>query len=259
VNPRITDGVPLAAHYERLAARFDRNWEYSDAFLEWMTGEIVEDLAPAPGNVIADIGAGTGLYGTRLLGSLGGPATLICMDPSAAMLEQVRPRQGVRTVVSDATSAPAALRALGYDLVDRILIKEAVHHFRNARSDLAGLAAVLPPGGRLLVAMLPPTVVYPLFQSALERFEALQPHHDTIAAALRDADLDVSLRIASFSLEIPCDRYREMVAERYLSLLSSFTDEELAAGLSEMDSRRPADGIYRFEDRFAFVSGYKGH
>ena len=43
-----------------------------------------------------------------------------------------------------------------------------------------------------------------------------------------------------------------MVADRYMSLLASFGDDELQAGIAEIDARYPGP-LLEFEDRFAFV------
>jgi hypothetical protein len=43
-----------------------------------------------------------------------------------------------------------------------------------------------------------------------------------------------------------------MVSARYLSLLSMFNDEELAAGIAEIRRRYPDEWV-EFRDRFAFV------
>jgi ubiquinone/menaquinone biosynthesis C-methylase UbiE len=53
-------------HYARLAATYDENYAYSPASLEWMTGCILRRLRLGPGDVVADIGCGTGLFARGL-------------------------------------------------------------------------------------------------------------------------------------------------------------------------------------------------
>jgi hypothetical protein len=48
-----------------------------------------------------------------------------------------------------------------------------------------------------------------------------------------------------------------MVADRYMSLLSCFSEEELSAGIREIDDRFPASAL-EFEDRFAFILATAG-
>ena len=56
----------------------------------------------------------------------------------------------------------------------------------------------------------------------------------------------------SFRLVIPKQRWLEMVADRYMSLLAKFDDQQLRAGLAEIDSRYPGP-LLEFDDRFIFV------
>jgi hypothetical protein len=102
--------------------------------------------------------------------------------------------------------------------------------------------------------MLPTSIEYPLFQAALDRFRALQPDPEAIAAAMGAAGLAVELSYDSFSVVLSTERYMTMVGDRYLSLLSVFDEEELAAGVEEIRRRYPGERV-EFRDRFAFVMG----
>ncbi len=247
-----------ASHYSQLAEAYDDNWSHSDEFMTWMTEEVAKRMQPSPGETIVDMGGGTGLFATRLHDFLDGTANIICVDPSAAMLDNVPESSSITTVQADAAGAPQALQERHVEGIDHILIKEAVHHFSDIDSDLQGLAELLRPGGSIAVVMLPPRIEYPLFQAALDEFERLQPHFDEVATALRRAGLDVEVHDPAFPLVISHQRYREMVRARYMSLLSGFTDDELRQGIEEMDENVPADGIQRFNDRFIFVVGRRG-
>jgi len=69
-----------------------------------------------------------------------------------------------------------------------------------------------------------------------------------------EAGLAVELSYNDFPLAFPTQRYVAMVRDRYLSLLSMFDDEELAAGVAEIRCRYPGEWV-EFRDRFAFVLG----
>lgn len=51
----------------------------------------------------------------------------------------------------------------------------------------------------------------------------------------------------------PAERYLAIVRDRYMSLLSTFDDEEIAAGIEEI-RRYPGERV-EFDDHFAFVLG----
>jgi SAM-dependent methyltransferase len=241
------------AHYDRLAPSYDDNWAYDPDYIAWMTGRILDRAAIRPGQVVADIGCGTGLYSRGLATAA---SRVICADPSQAMLDQLPRDPALIPVLASAEDIAERRIALPGEQLDAIVIKEAIHHVpaSGRKAVLHGLAGLLPPGGRILTVMLPARIGYPLFTAALERFESLQPDPAEIAAMLTSAGLETRVTYDSYSLTVRKDRYLSMVRNRYMSLLSSFTDAELEQGLTEIRDRHPG-GHLEFADRFAFVRG----
>ncbi len=248
-------GDGAQAHYDRLAASYDKNWAYSPAYIAWMTRCILDRAAPGPGQVVADIGCGTGLY-SRQLAAAG--ATVICADPSQAMLDQLPGDPALVPVRASAQDIAERRVALPAQRLDAIVIKEAVHHIpaSGRHAVLNGLTELLAPGGRIVIAMLPAPITYPLFPAALQRFESLQPDPADIAAALSGAGLETELTYDSYALTFEKDRYLSMVRDRYMSLLADFTDAELERGITEIRERFPGDRL-EFADRFAFIRGIR--
>src|SRR5918997_97302 len=239
------------AHYVRLAPVYDQNWAYSAEFLEWMSGCILARLGVKDGDRVLDVGCGTGLYARRLAERTG---SVVCIDPSARMLEQLPDDPRLVAVQASAEDLACGSVLLPVDRFEAILVKEAIHHVIDQKTVIAGLARLLAPGGRLLVVMLPTNIDYPLFQAAHDRFRELQPDPQAIAAAMGDAGLAVELSYDDFPLVFPTERYMSMVRDRYLSLLSTFDDEEVTAGIEEIRHRYPGERV-EFMDRFAFVLG----
>jgi SAM-dependent methyltransferase len=246
-----SQGDGAQAHYDRLAASYDQNWAYSPAYIAWMTSRILDRAATGPGQVVADIGCGTGLY-SRQLAAAG--ATVICADPSQAMLDQLPGDPALVPVRASAQDIAERHVALPAQQLDAIVIKEAVHHIpaSDRHAVLNGLAGFLAPGGRIVIAMLPAQIGYPLFTAALKRFESLQPDPADIAAMLSAVGLETELTYDSYPLTFDKDRYLAMVRDRYMSLLADFTDAELERGITEIRERFPGDRL-EFADRFAFI------
>lgn len=238
-------------HYARLARVYDQYWAYSSDFIDWMNGLIVDYLQPVASSQVVDLGCGTGLY-CRGLGEVA--ARVICVDPSADMLAQLPEKDTYVPVRARAEDLAASRATLPVQKVDRLLIKEAVHHFYDTSRTLAGLARLLAVDGRLLVVMLPRRIEYPLFRAGIELFESLQPDPQAVAGYLRDAGLETSVSYESFPLCFPKHVYLEMVRNRYMSLLSEFDDDELNAGVDEIRTTHRSE-VLCFNDRFAFVLG----
>lgn len=239
------------AHYDRLAASYDQNWAYSPAYIAWMSKCILDRAAIQPGQVVADIGSGTGLYSSRLAAAAG---RVICADPSQAMLDQLPDDPSLIPVRASAQDIAARRTKLPAERLDVIVMKEAIHHVpaSDRATVLRGLGELLAPGGRIVIAMLPVRIGYPLFTAALERFERLQPDPADITTSLSDAGLETELTYDSYTLTLAKDRYLSMVRNRYMSLLASFTDAELERGVTEIQERFPGNRL-EFADQFAFI------
>jgi protein-L-isoaspartate O-methyltransferase len=249
------DDDPAHAHYDRLAASYDENWAYSPPYITWMTGRITDLAAIRAGETVADIGCGTGLYARGLAAVAG---TVVCADPSPAMLSQLPDDPALIPVEASAQDVAMGRVLLPAGPPDVIVVKEAIHHVPGSErpATLGGLAGLLPPGGRIMIVMLPARISYPLFTAALERFERLQPEPAAVAAALADSGLETGLTYDSYQLSLPKERYLAMVRARYMSLLAAFDDTQLENGIAEIARRYPGDRL-DFQDTFAFIRGLR--
>jgi SAM-dependent methyltransferase len=248
-------GTSPQSHYGQLATSYDENWAYSPAYIAWMTKCILDRAAIQPGETVADIGCGTGLYSRGLAAAAG---KVICADPSPAMLRQVPADPALVPMQASAQDIASGRAALPRARLDVIVMKEALHHVPPAErpGTLCGLAGMLSSGGRIVIAMLPARISYPLFTTALQRFEHLQPDPAAIAAMMSDAGLETELTYDSYQLSFPRDQYLAMIRNRYMSLLSDFTDAELESGITQIRERYPGDRL-EFRDTFAFIRGIK--
>lgn len=244
-----------AEHYSRAAEHYDDNWEHTAAYVHWMNEQIAECLAVKSGDRVADIGSGTGLFLAGLLPDVDPARPILCLDPSQAMLTQLPDDDRLRPVRASAEDIATGRVELPYDQLDAILMKEAIHHVADIPGTMRGLASRLAPGGRILVISLPPRLDYPLFDAALERFAAGQPEPADIARAMAGAGLSVEESLRDFEATVDPGHYRELVGNRWMSVLATFSEEELAAGLEEMRRKHSGRTELRYTDRFAFILG----
>lgn len=246
----------MGDHYQNLASTYDDNWAYSPDFVRWMSQRIAAALQLTAEDRMADIGCGTGLFAKSIAEALRPRHGVLCVDPSAAMLEQLDKSPDLLPIHASAEDIAEQRVALPYGQVDAMWLKESVHHVTDPAATLSGLARLLAPRGRLLVAMLPSTIKYPLFAAALKRYEELQPDPAGIAQHLADTGLRAELTHVEHELRLDRERYLAMVRARYMSVLSTFSDEELEAGIEEIRARHPEPELV-FSDRFAFVLGVR--
>lgn len=105
--------------------------------------------------------------------------------------------------------------------------------------------------------LLPPTIDYPLFRSALQRYEKGQPHYNNLTKLLEKVGFNISVNFVENLQKIPKYKYFQMVENRYMSLLSFFDDKQLAEGLKEMEQKYAQQSILEFPDRFVFITANK--
>jgi SAM-dependent methyltransferase len=208
---------------------------------EW--GPLVAPYLPArtPLHVL-DLGAGTGIF-TRVWPTWGADA-VIALDPSQAMLGEAR-RIGL-----DPRALPVNARGEWLPLrdgsVDVVWISTVFHHLVDRRRCIDDLVRVLRgPGSAVMVRGMFPGRwdggwhhVFPGIERAIERF----PRFDVVSGLFADAGFTLrgieGVREASTSGALVADWVRRMRDAD--TLLLGLTDDEIAAGLAELD--RIGDG-----------------
>jgi len=241
----------LTIHYTRLADSYDRFLYYSDDFVRRQTRMMIDKLALRAEDRFVDLGGGTGMYTLDIMQQV--PlrhATVV--DPFPEMLAAIPADAGVEAVVATALDFSEQVR--GYD---KVLIKEAVHHVRDRARLFANLYRRLSPGGRLLLVHVPPQLDYPVFRAALERSKTWLCDPDDLTEELRAAGFSVERDGLDYRHELPKEHYFRMVENCYMSVLTSFSEEELQAGLREMAERYKNTDTLTFNDHFDYLTAVK--
>ena len=113
--------------------------------------EVVSALALQEGEVVADIGSGTGYFTLRLARAVGESGRVFAVDVSPDMIRHLNRRlrdEGVRNVAAVLADPDDPL--LPDASVDRVVIVNTWHHIRNRPAYLEKLKRILRPGGRVV-------------------------------------------------------------------------------------------------------------
>ena len=134
------------ADVERYAKSFDDpardGWQMPD--------RVITTLGLKPGQSVADIGAGTGYFSTRLAKAAASPK-VFAVDIEPAMVEYLQRRaaqEGLTNVVAIRASAD---RANLPEPVDAVLVVDTYHHIPNRVAYFTELKKSLKPGARLAI------------------------------------------------------------------------------------------------------------
>ena len=240
-------------HYDRVAASYHDAYFYSDAYEMWQRDEVLRRLQLQPHHRVADIGGGTGRFVGLLKDAAGLATTPTCVDPSGAMLARAtKATSDLRYVQSDARSY---VDGLPPKALDRVLLKEVVHHFADDElaSICAGLHKSLDRNGRVVVCTRPrDDVEYPFFEAARKVWRAAQPSADHFVAAFRRAGFECAVDVAAYPAVIDREVWLGMMRNRFWSTFAGFSDGELEAGVAEVAAAHPP-GPIAFEERVVFI------
>ena len=133
-------------------SRWQRNLETEGREVYEKRLAIVDAVAPRPGQVIADVGAGTGLF-TRLLAARVGPqGRVYAVDIAREFVDGnlARARAARLNNVVGVVSTQADTR-LEESSVDVAFVCDTYHHFEDPKAMLASIRRALRPGGTLVV------------------------------------------------------------------------------------------------------------
>lgn len=239
-------------HYQRLAKDYDEFLYYSPEFVRALTAKMIEKLQLAPTDLLADVGCGTGMYSLDILKQVDLEQPVIGVDPYPEMLAQIPDEAPITPLAEDALTF--SRREAHFD---KVLIKETIHHVEPREEFFANIHGRLPAGGVMLLVHVPPDVKYPLFEAALARCLGWHADPDELVEQLQQAGFDVQRDALDYEHTLPRDHYFKMVQNCYMSVLTSFSEQELEAGLAEMNAKYVAEPVLRFTDHFDFLTATK--
>ena len=113
---------------------------------------VIAALQVTPGQVVADIGAGTGYFSVRLARAVGDAGRVYAVDVNADMAQHLNRRvrdANIANIVG--VLAPPDDPLLREQSVDLVFICDVWHHIEQQEAYLAHLRRALKPGGRLVM------------------------------------------------------------------------------------------------------------
>jgi trans-aconitate methyltransferase len=221
---------------------------------------------------ILDIGGGTGNFAQALVRGLPNVQVTVVdpyLDPTLS-LDQFSLRQ-ISFVQASAESFAQAHRTVHHTTktaswrckVDRILLKEVVHHLEDRVGMFRGMYSDLSMSGSLLIITRPQiNVDYPLWDAAREVWKQNQPSAQELVDELQQGGfVSITETLETYPCSIPLARWQEMVRGRFWSTFSNFSDQELEEACIQMETehvdRINSDGVLHFEDRLILLVAQK--
>lgn len=131
---------------------FVERWEVESREIYAERAEIVEAIGLRPGEAIADIGSGTGLFVAPFSETVGSRGDVYAVDISPRFIEHLRTRvedEGLDNVTVVHSREDSATLPDGS--IDVAYVCDTYHHFSDQDAMLGSIHSALRPGGRLVV------------------------------------------------------------------------------------------------------------
>ncbi len=200
-----------------------------DGLLEWREA-VRRHLRPSPGMTLVDIGAGTGAFSVAFRDWF--DLTVLAVEPSASMRDQIPPTPGIEVLEGDAGALP-----LPDDSADAAWLALVIHHVPDLEAAAREIRRVLRPGA--------PVLIRQGFPGRCERVELLRWFPETarvVETYPSVADTCEAFAAAGFRREA-----LEQVRETYPASLADF--------FGQVDTFRQADTTMRSLTEDEFLRG----
>jgi ubiquinone/menaquinone biosynthesis C-methylase UbiE len=191
----VASAFPQAANAQlasRPAAEWTKTLESAERVASLRTGEVIAKLNLKPGDVVADLGAGTGLFSLPLAQAVTS-GRVYAVELDEGFLTQIRDKAKTANVTN---VVPVLGKftdpALPARDVDVAFFHDVLHHVENRAAYLKSVAGYLKPGGRIVVIEFNPG------DSPHKAEPALVVSKEQTAAWMADAGLAKSEDITLF-------------------------------------------------------------
>jgi ubiquinone/menaquinone biosynthesis C-methylase UbiE len=159
-------GAVVSAAALQLGSRTSEEWVKTLDAPQRVAGlkipEVVASLGLKPGQIVADVGAGSGLFEGALAGAVAPNGTVYAVDIQQGLLDHISKRAAdlgvtnVRVVLGKLNDPSLPIRN-----VDMALIYDVLHHIEGRAEYLKNLAGYIAPAGRIAIVEYHPGKGHP--------------------------------------------------------------------------------------------------
>lgn len=236
---------------KKISAEFDTTWKFSDKYQIWIVDHILKFLPLTAEDFLVDIGGGTGRIITMLQQHVKFQQSPLCIDPAEEMLA-VAASNGINAMHCGALEF--AQQEIQYNYA---IMKECIH-FVPAEKLIGffwNIYQQLLTSGKILIITRPRNTTLALFTAAHDLFYATSHDHKIVVDAMQNSGLEVTITKDTCPLDISLNQWCDSLRTKSMSIMHSFSADEISAGISELQQQYPQD--YQLLDTMYFICGSK--
>ena len=201
---------------------------------------LMKTLDLKPHHIVADIGSGNGSIAENIFDSFALNNPVWCVDPSKEMQEVARKREGtfpVQKTAEEFFSDPKISQCF-----DTILAVFSTHHFVDPNTVYEGIFRSLRPRGSF-VQFDSVSHHHPIFKMAANGLSSYFQKVSERKQFFREIKFQgkLSQEEVSFAWSLTKSKLYEMFRRRYVSTFHQFSDEQIEAGIKELESEALKD------------------
>lgn len=216
-------------HYTELAAKYDACWSETQ---QAQVPLILRHLCLSPDDAVVEVGGGTGTILAAVCREANVTSPGVCVDPTASMLAVASKKPNVVGVLATAEDFFSSHNGHPFN---KVIMVSTVHHFSDPEFVFSAMADRLPCDGKCLVITRTPNTTLPFFSAALKTFaDSCQDVEGTVIQ-LSSTGLEVTVIPEVLHLHMKKAKWYSMLRERYMSNLKMFTEDEMEAGIMELE------------------------
>jgi trans-aconitate methyltransferase len=248
-------------HYVEIADKYNTQLFYNDTkYINWIISKIIPIFSTSytlsqSNIIIADIGGGTGNFTQKLADALNFTPSqkILCIDPNSNMLEQAHVYPNIKCILSDAIAFSQELE-YSYDYA---LMKEVIHHIPKQYYNTLFSGIYKQIRHNLLIITRPQNVEYPFFPQAHNIWKNNQPPSEDIISSLNNVGFIVEVKTYSFLIKINKYVWFNMIKNRFWSIFSLCTDDEINNGIQFLTLKYANSEYLTFYDNLIFIIAKK--
>lgn len=138
-------------HHQRDPQEYIKRLDSEERAKRLQVPKVIETLKLSPGQLVADIGAGSGLFARPLAKAVGEKGKVFAVDIESAMLKHIAKTAQEQQLANLHTVLAAEDDPKLPEPVDLIVIINTLHHIAHQDAYLKKLRGYLRPGGRIAV------------------------------------------------------------------------------------------------------------
>ena len=268
--------LDIQSHYENhTASSFESAYFYSHGDYVRHVRNVVQSglvLPEKSDRLLLDVGGGTGNF-TRMLVDDCDKLRAVVVEPFLEKSPECDDDklQFVKASAESFTTDSNNKGCWWRKSYHQVLLKEVIHHidpdararlYESIRCDLSKASAKENSEyPQILIVTRPQAAIdYPFWPEAKKVWMENRPSIDELKQELSDAGYHVSHKIEKYDCKVALKQWQQMVKDRFWSMMSHFTDDELEEGcrrlMTDEKSRIDEDGYIHFEDRLVLISAH---